>query len=286
LTKTKSPLFFFFGGWCPNLTSLIHKKDGSFERQTTFEDIQSRTPEKVTVSIQHNNGLVSLIKCGLPEYCVAIATLEWDPNGLFIMKTRFSSDWEGKHDVGRKLKDIEIRTICQNLLYNEVKECHHIHTHHDDEEDGLLKLLSLGNSDTALQISLAVDEIQKDIISHVYKQYSQAKPSGYTENLKKILDKDPSTNQLEQAIRVLYEGIGESIYGLSFLGMYGSKVFTDARINEEHIKLESIMRSLEALKGRYTLDFMKRNRSHVDIKQLVEAITKGVTEAVLGVLKK
>jgi hypothetical protein len=287
ISINKSPLFFFFGGWCPNLTTLIYKSDGVFDKESNFEDKLSKNPpEKVLINIEIKSGLTNIIKCGIPEHLVATANLEWDLNGLFILKVAFSKDWDGSNDIGKETEEIEIKTICQNILYKEIKECHHIHTHHDQQEDGLLTLLFLGSSDTIHDLTLGSNGITDKIISHVYKQYSQEKPFKYTEKVKTMLEKTPNTNQLEEAIEILYKGIGEATYGLSFLGMYGSKVFTDVRINEEHIKLESAMRSLEVLKGRYTLDFMRRNRPHFNVSEIVSAITSGVTEAVLNALKK
>jgi hypothetical protein len=88
----------------------------------------------------------------------------------------------------------------------------------------------------------------------------------------------PNLEQLEQAIRILYKGLGEAAFGIAFLSRFGGEIFPLGLLSTEVIKLEASMRSLEALKGLYTFEYMKSRRGTVT-KDVIEAITRGVVES-------
>lgn len=237
-SKLNIPPFFVYGGWCPNLTTLVSSNHEDIEEKSNFEDVSSG--EEVHISSQFKAGLLDKITCGIPEQFFASATIEWGGNGLFLLKCQFTSDWGCKEDISSTLSEEDRRTLCQNIIYKKIKEYHHIHTHHDKEHDNLLSLKELGVESNSSEFTFQAAETKERVIKHVYTQYSLEKPSNYTASVMKLLeDKEPTQSQLEEAIRILYTGMGEASFGIAFLGMHGQTVFTEASMYREHIKMES-----------------------------------------------
>jgi hypothetical protein len=281
----KTSRFFFFGGWCPHLTFLLDKPDGDFEEKRNYEDVGRE--EEVSLYYKIGEGRVHTMSCGIPEEVFAHSRIEWLVNsGLFMLRIQFTSDYEARNDVSSTLDIHFINTVAQNILYREIKALHHIHTHHQEEEDDLLTLISLDNGRPTASLSLKEDYVRQRIARHVYEQYSKIKPNEYIRKAKLLLGDSPTAKQLEEAVKLLFKGIGEASFGIAFLGMHGSMIFTDAQLTSEHIKLESAMRSLEALKGRYTFDFMKARKPGFDISEIVIHVTEGVTRGVGELLKR
>lgn len=288
-SQQESPHFFVYGGWCPNLSGLnLRSYDNKEEiKERNFEDVREDgiEAEKVEVCYQYENGLIKSILCGIPECCFVKAIIEWEAErkGLFLLKCFFSADPNG--NVPTDLDDEQKNILCQNVIYRLIKDVHHTHTHHEeDEADNLLSLYFLGidsdeNLGTEAQIKIAKD---------IYHQYSNQKPKMYMSNIKELLEDRDETkaSRLEEAIKILFLGIGEATFGIAFLGEHGNKLFTEPQIMREHIKMESSMRSLEVLKGKYTFEFMKKNRTNFNINEAIGQISKGVTDALLEASKR
>lgn len=269
-----SPRFFYFGGWCPHLTSLEPKEDGCYTKDKDYTDVHP--PEKVNLTYHINAGLVSKISVGIPEQLFVHANVELDENGLFILKARATLDWEQTKDAFHPF-DITKMQVLAGILYEEIKSCHHIHTHHPEEEDRLLTLIHFANRSSGITIKNG--EIRAKIINHVYEQYATIKPRRYTQDVKALLGSKPTPEQLEQAIRILYKGLGETAFGIAFLSRLGKEIFHPRHLPISVIKMEASMRSIEALKGLYTFEFMKSRRGNIS-KDIVEAIIKGVIQGI------
>jgi hypothetical protein len=268
--------FSLFGGWCPYLTDLKNSKQEKIESERNFEDILQT--EKVSVDIYFKSGLVCRILCGIPEELFAHADIEWGQGGLFLIKCQFTSDHNAQNDVSSSLDEIQKRTICQNIIYKIIKEQHHTHLHHDEEDDNLLFLLNVGTTDDISKIKFDV-ELQSRIIKAIYNQYKLTKPTDYINYVKILLGHAPDADQLEEAIKILYQGVGESTFGIAFLGIHGKEIFMDAQINMELIKMEAVMKSLETLKGRYIFDYMKTHKTS-SLKLLPEIVKETAIQLV------
>jgi hypothetical protein len=137
--------------------------------------------------------------------------------------------------------------------------------------------LGEGTAKDCPAINLDNDELRSKIVRDVYEQYALLKPREYTSQVIGLLGNNPSPEQLEEAVRVLYKAIGEAAFGIGFLGKNGRYIFPEDQISIEVIKLEASIQSLEALKGLYTFEFMKSRRATLT-EEIAAGITRGVVE--------
>ena len=280
---------FFYGGWCPHLTTL--KDCEEFPKKIcindNFADVCEDKEEKVTIDIAFDNkGFIQQIICGIPEKMFVHADVKWHDKGIFVLKIVFSVDILKENNIGSTISKNDRELISHNIIYKLIKRYHHSHTHHEAEKDGLLDLFYFGKNQS--KSPLSSEEIREKIIKCFYKQYSQVKPNEYTKNiinLIKMVALSLKPDQLEETIKIIIQGIGEMAYGMAFLSMHGRIIFTEPKMYSEMMKFQSVITSLEAQKDTYTFQYMKDRKQELNTQTVITSVTDGITQGTIKSIK-